>query len=84
MRKNIKKGDKKEIQRRRTKKKKGIEAMRANTPTTNRAFDALIGDEEQKENRKRSICGVRRADRMRNAIIRERCVCELSVVGGTR
>ena len=28
----------------------------------------------------RNICGIRRLDRGRNAIIRERCGCELSVL----
>ena len=28
----------------------------------------------------RNICGIRRADRVRNSIIRERCGCELSVL----
>ena len=28
----------------------------------------------------RNICGIRRVDRVRNAIIRERCGCELSVL----
>ena len=28
----------------------------------------------------RNICGIRRVDRVRNAIIRERCRCELSVL----
>ena len=28
----------------------------------------------------RNICGIRRVDRVRNAIIKERCGCELSVL----
>ena len=28
----------------------------------------------------RNICGIRRVDRVRNAIIRESCRCELSVL----
>ena len=31
----------------------------------------------------RNICGIRRVDRVRNAIIKERCGCELSVVERT-
>ena len=36
------------------KKKKGIETERAKPPTQTRAADALIGEEKQNENRKRT------------------------------
>ena len=45
--------NKKERQVGRTKKKKGIKAQRAKPPTQTRAFDALIGDEEQNGKQKK-------------------------------
>ena len=50
---NAKERDKKVRQGRRVKKRKGIEAQRGKPPTPTRAFEALIGDEEQNEKQKK-------------------------------
>ena len=39
---------------RRAKKRKGIETQRVKHPTPSRAFDALLGDEEQNGKQKRT------------------------------
>ena len=51
---NAKERDKKERQVRRVKKKEGIEAQRVKHPTQARVTDALIEDEEQNEEQKRT------------------------------